>query len=343
MSNNTEELNIIENQSSVDENSQNNNHLGDKLNKHFSPLLFIGVFGGFILFIVFSITFIKKAQKNQTIKEALRNLNLQLTEQLIFEVEDILLYRTQSCFDLLRKLESNSIFFSSLYDNNKVNNIDNYIKDNSIHLSKVDNDTKRDEKKGMWGINEGYNNSDTITNNIRRELFIFTSLNPLLNSIYNSTNYNETYIENIFIINNKKELFYDFPVSNDTYFNKRNNRVFCFNEIEGTINDQMAVIIMPSIYDYHCQEWFADAIKLHRIIGANYYISSPYFIEKREKLLIMTFCLNSTKINNNNEIKDYYLFCLNARYQILLIIKYQDIFLLQEFLLKRHFITRRDK
>lgn len=318
MSNNTEELNIIENQSSVDENSQNNNHLGDKLNKHFSPLLFIGVFGGFILFIVFSITFIKKAQKNQTIKEALRNLNLQLTEQLIFEVEDILLYRTQSCFDLLRKLESNSIFFSSLYDNNKVNNIDNYIKDNSIHLSKVDNDTKRDDKKGMWGINEGYNNSDTITNNIRRELFIFTSLNPLLNSIYNSTNYNETYIENIFIINNKKELFYDFPVSNDTYFNKRNNRVFCFNEIEGTISDQMAVIIMPSIYDYHCQEWFADAIKLHRIIGANYYISSPYFIEKREKLLIMTFCLNSTKINNNNEIKDYYLFCLNARYQILL-------------------------
>ena len=122
--------------SSYDENNQNNNHLGNKLNKHFSPLLFVGVFGGFVIYITFSILFIRKAQRNKTIKEALSNLNLQLTEQLIFEVEDILLYRTQTCFDLLQKLESNAIFFSDLYDNGKINtNVKDYINKYSTNLN----------------------------------------------------------------------------------------------------------------------------------------------------------------------------------------------------------------
>ena len=70
------DLDISKNKSSSDEKNQNNNHLGNKLNRHFSPLLFIGVFGGFIIYITFSILFIKKAQSNKTIKEALTNLNL---------------------------------------------------------------------------------------------------------------------------------------------------------------------------------------------------------------------------------------------------------------------------
>jgi hypothetical protein len=85
--------------------------------------------------------------------------------------------------------------------------------------------------------------------------------------------------------------------------------------------EKLDQIIMPSEYDYHCQEWFADSIKLNKITNSNYYISSPYYIEKKEKILIMTFCLNSTKINDNSDtsvIGDYYLFCLNAKYQILL-------------------------
>ena len=39
------DLDISKNKSSSDEKKQNNNHLGNKLNRHFSPLLFIGVLG----------------------------------------------------------------------------------------------------------------------------------------------------------------------------------------------------------------------------------------------------------------------------------------------------------
>ena len=72
-----EEIKINNTNISQDENNQNHSHLGDKLNKHFSPLLFIGVFGGFLIYITFSILFIKKAQKNKTIKSALSTLYLQ--------------------------------------------------------------------------------------------------------------------------------------------------------------------------------------------------------------------------------------------------------------------------
>ena len=317
---NIKDLNNKKNNSTTDENKQNNNHLGNKLNRHFSPLLFIGVFGGFIIYITFSIVFIKKAQKNKTIKEALTNLNLQQTEQVIFEVEDILISRTQTCFDLLKKLESNAVFFSNLYNQNKIGpNITDYINNYSTNINNIDSDTVRDEKKGIWGKNEDSGDSGEITDDNIKELFIFTALNPLLYSIFNSINYKESYVENIYIINNKKELFYDYPLTKDTYFKKIKNRAFCFNEIheENQILDQ---ILMPSMYDYLCQEWFADSINLKKITGSNYYISSPYYIETNEKILISTLCLNSTELNTDDEIEvgDYYLFCLNVKFKVIL-------------------------
>ena len=313
------DLDINSKKSSLDENNQNDNHLGNKLNRHFSPLLFIGVFGGFIIYITFSILFIKKAQKNKTIKEALTNLNLQQTEQLIFEVEEILIYRTQICFDLLRKIEANAFFFSELYEKGQISNIDGFINQNSINLNFINDKTKINEKIGIWGINEYSQNISTLNDDIKKELFIFTSLNPLLNSIYTSINYKESYVENIYIINKKKELFYDFPLVNETYFKKGNHRTFCFNEIKGEL-EKFDEIIMPEIYDFHCQEWFADSINLHKTINSNYYISPPYYIEKNDKILISTICINSTKINNNNEteFRDYYLFCLNIKYLTIL-------------------------
>ena len=313
-----EEIKINKNNSQPDENTENNNHLGDKLNKHFSPLLFVGVFGGLIIYITFSIIFIKKAQRNKTIRNALSNLNLQQTEQLIFEVEEILLYRTQSCFDLLRKIENNAEFLNSLYNKTQEDKIEEYINNYSVIIDEVDDNTKNDEKKGIWGRNEE-NNED-----VKKELFIFTSLNPLLYSILKSVNYKETNIENFFIINHKKEIFYDFPLVNDTYFKKGNNRAFCFNEIKAeSENNIIEQIIKPERYDFHCQEWFADSINLYKNTKSEYYISSPYYIEKTDKILIITLCLNSTKLSNiseNNMIEsgDYYLFCLNLKYQSIL-------------------------
>ena len=202
------DLDISKNKSSSDEKNQNNNHLGNKLNRHFSPLLFIGVFGGFIIYITFSILFIKKAQSNKTIKEALTNLNLQQTEQLIFEVEEILIYRTQSCFDLLRKIEANAIFFSELYDKGQVkSNIDEYISQNSINLNAINDEIENNEKMGIWGINEYSEKINALNDDIKKELFIFTSLNPLLNSNFSNINFKESYVENIYIINKKKDYF----------------------------------------------------------------------------------------------------------------------------------------
>ena len=313
-----EEISINKTNFSQDESNQNNNHLGDKLNRHFSPLLFIGVFGGFLIYITFSILFIKKAQKNKTIKSTLSNLYLQQAEQIIFEVEQVLLYRTQSCFELLRKIESNAEFFYSLYGNVKVDKINQYIKDYSVNLDDINEYTENDDKKGIWGRNEESNE------NITKELFIFTSLNPLLYSILKSTNNQEKFIENIFVIAHEKEIFYDFPLSNDTYFRKGNKRAFCFNEILGYEEGQkVEQIIRPDRYDYHCQEWFADSINLYKIIKSDYYISSPYFIEKSQRLIIVTLCLNSTKLNDINsegkiEEGNYYLFCMNINYYMIL-------------------------
>ena len=320
---NLEDSNINNNKELKEDNNKNKNHLGDKLNKHFSPLLFIGVFGGFVIYIAFSLFFIKKAQKNKSIKEALTNLNLQQTEQIIFEIEDILIYRTQTCFDLLRKIEANAVFFSSLYDNNKIQSqkVEEYINKNTINLNNIGENIEKDYNKGIWGKNEDAANNDEITDDIKKELFIFTSLNPLLYSVYKSINFKEQYVENIFIITNKKHLFYDYPLVNDSYFKEGKNRAFCFNEIKGE-SEQLDEIIMPNIYDYHCQEWFADSINLQKMTNYNAYISSPYYIEKKEKLLIITLCINSTKFSNNIddniEIGDYYLFCLNFRYQVLI-------------------------
>ena len=322
-----EDGNNSKNNSTNEENNQNNNHLGNKLNKHFSPLLFIGVFGGFIIYITFSVAFIKRAQRNKSIKTALTNLNLQQNEQYIFEIESILMYRTQVCFDFLRKIAGNAEYLYSIFDKGKTGgrtNIINYINKYSVNLNNVKEDTKYDEQKGIWGRNEDIIDSGEVNDDNIKELFIFTSLNPLLNAIYKSINFKENYVENIFIINNKKEIFYDYPLTNETYFKNGNNRAFCFNEMlqELEENQKIDELLMPKKYDYHCQEWFADSINLHKKINYGYYISSPYYIQKSEKILVSTLCLNSTKLSEDIEgeieIGDYYLFCLNIKYQIIL-------------------------
>ena len=312
------------NNKTLEENNQNNNHLGNKLNKHFSPLLFIGVFGGFLIYITFSVALIKKAQGNQTIKAALTNLNLQQSEQYIFEVERIIMYRTQECFDFLRKIAANAEFLFSIYNKGQVkdvNDIKNYINKYSVNLNNVEDSTEKDETKGIWGRNEDIVDSGEVNEDNIKELFIFTGLNPLLNAIYKSINFKEHYVENIFVINNKKEIFYDYPLTGETYFKNGNNRAFCFNEMTQN-NEKVDELLMPDKYDYHCQEWFADSINLHQMINYDYYISSPYYIQKNEKILVLTLCLNSTKLSDIKddqiEIGDYYLFCLNVRYQIIL-------------------------
>ena len=57
------------------------------------------------------------------------------------------------------------------------------------------------------GINEYSENNNALNDDIKKELFIFTSLNPLLNSIFTNINFKESYLENIYIINKKKDYF----------------------------------------------------------------------------------------------------------------------------------------
>ena len=52
--------------------------------------------------------------------------------------------------------------------------------------------------------------------------------------------------------------------------------------------------------------------------NSSYYISSPYYIQKTSKILISTICLNSTKLNSTSDSGDYYLICINIKFQLIL-------------------------
>ena len=84
-------------------------------------------------------------------------LNLEQTEQLIYKAENVLKYRTQIIFDLLRKIENTTKFFSDLYDEGKVkkDSIDDYIKENMVSLADINEQTDKDLFKGIWGRNKG--------------------------------------------------------------------------------------------------------------------------------------------------------------------------------------------
>ena len=303
-----------QNKSIVDEeNKENNNHLGDKLVCHFFPPLVFSVLGSFIIFGVCSIIFVQKSSHNSQIKNSLFQLNLQLNEQLIIQVESLLMYRTQSIFDLLRKIENNLKFFSDLYTNEKIkkNKVNDFIKDYTKNINEIDDGIDEDFNKAIFGKNDDMGNEDILSNDdIKKEIYTFTALIPLLNSIYKSTNLNEEYIEDIFIIMNKHELFFDYPLRNDTIFKTGINRAFCFNELK----NQLEQIIIPERYDYHCQLWFSDSINLNILTNKTYYISPPYYIQKSSKILISTICLNSTKLKQETDIGDYYLICININY-----------------------------
>ena len=294
-----------------EENKENNNHLGDKLIYHFFPPLIIGVLGGIIIFSVCSIVFINNNGSNRTVKNSLFKLNLEVNEQLILQVESLLMYRTQTIFDLLRKIENTTKFFSNnLYKDEDIFN--EYINNYTININSTNEE--KNEFKAIWGTNEDSDSFDYNYTNIKKELYSFSALIPMLNSMYKSTNLNEEYIEDIFIIMNKYELFFDFPLTNVTIFKTGGNRAFCFNELNNLYKKNINI---PERYDYHCQLWFSDSINLQRISNTSYYISSPYYIQKTSKILISTICLNSTKMSKTNETGDYYLICINVRYQLI--------------------------
>ena len=302
-----------------EEKVENNNHLGDKLIHHFSPPLLLAVLGGIVIYAVCSLIFLGKSRHNSQIKNSLFQLNLQLNEQLILQVESLLIYRIQSIFDLLRKIEGTAVFFYGLYKENQVDKVKvgEYITAYTKQINEIDENIERNENKAVIGKNENINVGLDINNDeIKHEIYTFSALIPMMSSMYNSTNLNEEYIENIFIIMNKNELFLDFPLTNDTMFKTGTNRAFCFNEL----NQQEEKINIPENYDYHCQSWFSDSINLHKISQKDYYISPPYYIQKTSKILISTICLNSTNISSKTDITqgDYYLICINVRYQPIL-------------------------
>ena len=313
-----------------DENKEINNHLEDKLIYHFFPPLLIGVLGGIIIYTVCSIVFIKNNGDNNVIKNSVFKLNLEVNEQLILQVENLLMYRTQSIFDLLRKIENTTKFFSTFYKDEDIYN--NFIKSYTININDINEQTEKNEYKAVWGKNEEPNNFDSLDKNIKKALYSFTALIPMLNSMYKSTNLNEEYIEDIFIIMNKNELYFDFPLTNDTMFKTGENRAFCFNELK-TLEKHIDI---PEKYDYHCQLWFSDSINLQRITNNSYYISSPYYIQKTSKILISTICLNSTKLNSTSDSDDYYLICINIKFQLLM----NELELINHKLYGYFFVTR---
>ena len=142
-----------------EEKIENNNHLGDKLIYHFFPPLLIGVIGGIIIYIVCSMVFTRASGNNSLIKNSLFQLNLELNEQLILQVDNYLMYRTQIIFDLLRKIENTTKFFADNY--NKDNTaIKDYINKYTMNINKINDDTEKNEFMAVWGLIEEANNKE---------------------------------------------------------------------------------------------------------------------------------------------------------------------------------------
>lgn len=135
-----------------DENKEIKNHLEDKLIYHFFPPLLIGVLGGIIIYSVCLIVFINNNGDNSVIKNSLFKLNLEVNEQLILQAENLLMYRTQSIFDLLRKIENTIKLFSTFYKDKEI--YDDFIKSYTININNINEETKKDEYKAIWGKNE---------------------------------------------------------------------------------------------------------------------------------------------------------------------------------------------
>ena len=303
-----------------EEKTENEKHLQDKLVREFSPLLLLAVFGAIIIYSVCSLVFIRNISHNSQIKSSFFQLNLQLHEQLILQVENVLIYKTQSIFDLLLKIENTAKFFHNLYDNKTdKDKVKEYINKYTLNINDINENTVLDTNKAVFGKNENTSINININDeNVQKVLYTFSSLIPMLSSMYQSTNKNEQNIENIFMIMNKYEIYLDFPLTNDTIFKTGKNRAFCFNELNGQVDGK---IVIPERYDYHCQSWFSDSLNLNKLSNKSYYISPPYYITKSFKILITTICLNSTEIkseNDTNEEGDFYLFCINVRFKPIL-------------------------
>ena len=304
----------------TEEKNENERHLNDKLVREFSPPLLIAVLGAIVIYLICSIVFTINIIHNSQIKNSFFKLNLQLHEQLILQVENVLMYKTQSIFDLLRKIESTAKFFNELYDNNTCKDkIKEYINEYTLNINDINENTTLDKNRAVFGKNENTSmNIDINSKNVKKVLYTFSALIPMLSSMYNSTNINEENIENIFMIMNKYEIYLDFPLTNDTVFKTGKNRAFCFNELNGQPDGK---IVIPERYDYHCQSWFSDSLNLNKLSNKSFYISPPYYITKSFKILVTTICLNSTEIKSETDINeegDYYLFCINVRFKPLL-------------------------
>ena len=303
-----------------EEKTENEKHLQDKLVREFSPPLLLAVFGAIIIYSVCSLVFIRNISHNSQIKSSFFQLNLQLHEQLILQVENVLIYKTQSIFDLLLKIENTAKFFHNLYDNKTdKDKVKEYINKYTLNINDINENTVLDTNKAVFGKNENTSINININDeNVQKVLYTLSSLIPMLSSMYQSTNKNEQNIENIFMIMNKYEIYLDFPLTNDTIFKTGKNRAFCFNELNGQVDGK---IVIPERYDYHCQSWFSDSLNLNKLSNKSYYISPPYYITKSFKILITTICLNSTEIkseNDTNEEGDFYLFCINVRFKPIL-------------------------
>jgi hypothetical protein len=149
-----------------EEKVENNNHLGDKLIHHFSPPLLLAVLGGIVIYAVCSLIFLGKSRHNSQIKNSLFQLNLQLNEQLILQVESLLIYRIQSIFDLLRKINGTATFFYGLYKENRVDKVKvgEYITAYTKQINEIDENIERNENKAVIGKNENINVGLDINN-----------------------------------------------------------------------------------------------------------------------------------------------------------------------------------
>ena len=276
----------------------NNNHLRDLFSRNFTILFFLGNFATIIITIIILNYLLKQVGKNNQINETFSILNYRQTIPLLFEAEQLVLSSYQEYFNYLKKIE---IYAESVFDISK---------DDSSSESDfiIDYDDKNKLKKleelnlsyeytkefikyflhyGIYKKNKDFNKEG------KKFLNLFDNLIPILETIYNITNYKTNILNKIYIIIDDFNLFFQYPF--------QDNISYLTDIPSWCINSFNTNYFIGNNFDYHCTNWYMEIKHMINLNSSNNLgISSPFINSlNAQQNYCVIICYYSQLIPNN--------------------------------------------
>ena len=246
----------------------NNNHLRDLFSRNFTILFFLGNFATIIITIIILNYLLKQVGKDEQINDTFSIINYKQTIPLLFEAEQLILSSYQEYFNYLKKIE---IYADSIFNITNDNSYKPYIcsfphfPENLTYEYPPNNFSNYILHYGIF-MNVTYFNEEGETE--KNFLNLFHNLLPILETIYNITNYKTNILNKIYIIIDDFNLFFQYP-DNISYSDKVLPS-WCVNSNEKNYS-------ISDSFDYHCTNWYMEI--LHMISSNptnNLGISSPF-------------------------------------------------------------------